>query len=272
MAPSQNDPDSGDPRENESEPTERSAEVPSSGAPSGSSSPQAEDADADLDSESSESGQDAPDSDGEGVADSFEELDIAALDLEQVSLDLDAIEPESLRKVLEEMLQEQLPDPIPEELFLLYDDGPPSRCGICGDSLEDGRAYQIERCFRPGRDPEKPRVVMEICMCRSCCGSASREISEESLLKLQSLLSDLKGWSSEECMACGQQRHLCESYSLAAMCRLDYLLAPPLLICDECNANIHSQLSRATRDALGDFVRDNIPGLPADIDMLPSLF
>ncbi len=111
---------------------------------------------------------------------------------------------------------------------------------------------------------------MEMVICRNCCGDAAQEISEESLLKLQSMLSELTHWSPEVCMACGTSAEQCRGYSLAALCCNDQLLAPPLMLCEICNGEIHAKLSRQTRESLGDFVRDNFPGVPADLDLIPS--
>lgn len=45
---------------------------------------------------------------------------------------------------------------------------------------------------------------------------------------------------------------------------------PSLVMCDGCNERLQDCLSRKTRDVQDDFVRDNFPGVPADLDLSPS--
>jgi hypothetical protein len=42
-------------------------------------------------------------------------------------------------------------------------------------------------------------------------------------------------------------------------------------MCDSCSERLQEKLSRKTRDTQGDFLNDHFPGVPADLDLSPTL-
>jgi len=157
--------------------------------------------------------------------------------------------------------------PIPEDLHSAYERGPFRACVHCGEVLTDGRVYEIQKVFRG------TEVVFEMAVCHSCGESLSREFSEESLERVQTfLVNNFKpSTKAEHCNFCGFPRGLFENYTLLGACRASSLLVPSIVICNDCSEKLQEVLSKKTRDANDDFIRDHFPGVPADLDLSPTL-
>ena len=63
-------------------------------------------------------------------------------------------------------------------------------------------------------------------------------------------------------------------YEAGAFCRGDRLLRPVVVICATCSEKSQESLSDQTRKAWGDFVDENLPGVPFDLepDTIPMTF
>jgi hypothetical protein len=100
-----------------------------------------------------------------------------------------------------------------------------------------------------------------------------RELSEESLAAMKGfLLSHFKPTSEQDhCHFCGFPRGLFENFTVVGACRDSFLIVPQILMCEKCGESLNERLSQKTRDVQGDFVQDHFPGVPADLDLSPSL-
>jgi hypothetical protein len=157
--------------------------------------------------------------------------------------------------------------PIPAELHSAYERGPFRVCVHCSEVLTDGRVYEIQKVFR-GQE-----VVFEMAVCHNCGEKMSREFSEESLERVQSFLvnSFKPSPKPEHCHFCGFPRGLFENYTFVGVCRETSLILPSIVMCDSCSEKLQELLSKKTRDIQDDFVRDHFPGVPADLDLSPTL-
>jgi len=163
--------------------------------------------------------------------------------------------------------QSRPPAPIPKELHSVYEAGPFRVCLTCGEALTDGRIYEIQKVFR-GK-----QAIFEMAVCHSCGEKVSREFSEESLDRVKSFLIESFTPSAEavHCHFCGFPRGLFENYTLVGACRKQSLILPTVVMCDACGEKLQGLLSQKTKDVQEDFVKDNFPGVPADVDFSPSL-
>jgi hypothetical protein len=50
----------------------------------------------------------------------------------------------------------------------------------------------------------------------------------------------------------------------------DQLLMPPIIMCDACQLYLNERISKKTRDIRDEFIRDNFPGVPTDLDLSPT--
>ena len=48
------------------------------------------------------------------------------------------------------------------------------------------------------------------------------------------------------------------------------LFVPSIIMCEKCTEKLQGKLSRKTREAQGDFIKDNFPGVPEGLDVTPS--
>ncbi len=161
------------------------------------------------------------------------------------------------------------PSPIPETLHSDYDRGPFKKCVVCEDALTDGRLYQVQKTFRGNE------VVFEMAVCERCGRSTCEEFSEESLVVMQTFVGSLVDGMAENedgCGACGNARDSLRNYSIVGLCRTEEILLPAMIVCEECEHGVQERLSKTTRERQGEFIRDNFPGVPADLDLAPLQF
>lgn len=156
---------------------------------------------------------------------------------------------------------------IPPELHSVFEKGPFKSCCVCSVDLGCGCLYELQKVYR-GKE-----VVFEMAVCQKCAEVVSKEFSEESMEALKSfLLSNFKPSSeTTQCNFCGIPRALASGYAIVGACKLTYLLSHALVLCDRCNEQLVSVLSKKTRDAQEEFMRNNFPGVPADLDLSPTL-
>ena len=158
-------------------------------------------------------------------------------------------------------------EPIPPRLYFAYQDAPPATCLVCEQSLDDGRPFQIQKAF------QGDEVVLEMCLCFSCCNDLAREFSKESLEIMRRFVTESfqPGLDRDCCHACDKPRDRFSGHTVAALCQTRFLLMKEIIICDECNMRLEEGLSQKTRDVHRDFVKDHFPGVPEGLDLSPSL-
>jgi hypothetical protein len=158
------------------------------------------------------------------------------------------------------------PQPIPDLLHSVFEKGPFHKCCVCGKVLTDGRLYEIQKVFR-GKE-----AIFEMAICHGCGEEVSREFSEESKESMKEfLLSNFKpAPEPSHCHFCGFPRAMVPNFTVVGLCRAHSLLVPSVVMCDKCSEKLQTKLSRKTREAQGEFVRDNFPGVPEGLDLSPS--
>ncbi|MBI4585555.1 MAG: hypothetical protein HY717_16195 [Planctomycetes bacterium] len=157
--------------------------------------------------------------------------------------------------------------PIPEVLFSVYESGPFKTCTVCGEVLTDGRLYEIQKVFR-GKE-----AVFEMAVCHKCGENVSKEFSEQSMENIKNfLLANFKPTLEPlHCHFCGFPRGLISSFTIVGACKENSLILPSVIMCEKCGERLQEKLSRKTREVQGDFIHDNFPGVPADLDLSPNL-
>jgi len=157
--------------------------------------------------------------------------------------------------------------PIPPQLHSVYEEGPFTRCSGCTKPLAGLGLYEIQKVYR-GRE-----VVFETALCHVCGEDLVRELSEESLAAMKGfLVSHFKpACEPGHCHFCGFPRGLFVNYTVIGACRDASILVPEIVICETCSESLNERLSQKTRDVQSDFVQDHFPGVPADLDLHPSL-
>lgn len=155
---------------------------------------------------------------------------------------------------------------LPSELHSVYEKGPFRRCSVCNTDLSTGCIYEIQKVFR-GRE-----VVFEMAVCQTCAEAAAREFSVESMDALKGfLISSFKpDPETVHCHFCGFPRALAAGYTLVGACQASSLLVPAIILCDSCGEKLQRRLSKKTREAQEDFVRNNFPGVPDCLDLNPT--
>jgi len=158
------------------------------------------------------------------------------------------------------------PQPIPELLHSVYEKGPFRTCCVCGHRLLDGRLYEIQKVFR-GKE-----AIFEMAICHECGEGVAREFSEESMENMKKFLMENFKPAGEptHCHFCGFPRALVPNFTIVGMCREKSLLVPSIVMCEKCSESLQGKLSRKTREAQGDFIRDNFPGVPEGLDVSPA--
>ncbi len=155
---------------------------------------------------------------------------------------------------------------IPSELHSAYERGPFRKCSVCSVDLSSAGLYELQKVYR-GKE-----VVFEMAVCQKCAEATAREFSEESMDALKGfLLSNFKpARETVHCHFCGFPRALTSGYTIVGACKASCLLVPPIVLCDRCSEKLQAGLSRKTREAQQDFVENNFPGVPADMDLNPT--
>jgi len=188
-------------------------------------------------------------------------------------------------------LPKSLELPIPTELHSVYEEGPFTTCTACGGKLRgrsdepadgtgadgtgadgtgadgDARLYEIQKVYRGSE------VIFETAICHPCGERLAGEVSRESLDAMKGfLLCNFKPSADLwHCHFCGMPRQLFRNYNLVGVCRDGSLLLPSIVMCEKCGEGLNGRLSQKTKDVQGDFIQDNFPGVPADLDLYPSL-
>ncbi len=156
--------------------------------------------------------------------------------------------------------------PIPDLLHSVFEKGPFRSCCVCGDILTDGRIYEIQKVYR-GKE-----AIFEMAICHKCGEDTAKEFSEESKESMKNfLLSNFKpAPEPTHCHFCGFPRALVPNFTIVGMCRQSSLLVPSIILCEKCGETLQTKLSRKTREAQGEFVRDHFPGVPEGLDVTPA--
>lgn len=156
---------------------------------------------------------------------------------------------------------------LPCELHSEYENGPFKTCSVCSKGLLEAQAYGVQKVYR-GKE-----VIFEMAICQTCAEQTSKEFSRESMDALKGFLLSTFKPSAEisHCHFCGFPRHFVANFTLEAVCQGQTLLAPAMVLCERCSDHLQSRLSKKTRDAQEGFIRDNFPGIPADMDFSPAL-
>ncbi len=153
---------------------------------------------------------------------------------------------------------------IPQEFDSIFEEGPFVKCVACGSALLDCDYYTIQSAKR-GRE-----VVFEMAVCATCSLKQSEEFSKESRKYMQKQITAM--WKTNHkglaCDACGKLVSDLTGYNRIGMCTLDKLFMH-MVMCDKCADRFNEGLSKKTREKQADFVRDNVPGVPADLDLKP---
>jgi len=153
--------------------------------------------------------------------------------------------------------------PVPKSLHSAFLDGPFDKCVSCSaDLLAPGCVYQIQKSWKGSE------VVFELAVCAHCAEETVREFSEESLSRIQRFLTERyrPSLKLDHCHFCRKAVDENTDHELGAPCMGLNLLRPVVMICADCSQASQDNLSRKTRDAWGNFVDDNIPGVPESLE------
>ena len=159
------------------------------------------------------------------------------------------------------------PPEIPGELHSFYEEGLFRKCTICDKDLEHLGLYEVQKVYR---DKE---VIFETAICQACGEDLSKEMSLESKDAMKGfMLCNFKPTEEpDHCHFCGIPRAIFENYTVIGACREHSLLLPLIIMCEKCSEHLQGELSEKTREVQGDFIRDHFPGVPADLDLSPSV-
>lgn len=178
---------------------------------------------------------------------------------------------------------EQALVPLPERFWSFETDGPIERCMVCGVDLLGGHEpYLVEKGFA------RSEVIFEYGLCLGCHGELVRELSEESLARIQAhfvsrvdiearrrrIESALDGtaepWLSH-CVLTGEPIDPAGEYQIFGMCLRDQLMLGdlPHAISSAGVEQIMALLSPQTKGFLNDFTGKYF-GAPTGAD-LPTL-
>jgi len=166
----------------------------------------------------------------------------------------------------ENLPQNLKPQPIPELLHSVFEKGPFKTCCVCSKVLTDGRLYEIQKVFKGSE------AIFEMAICHGCGEDVAQEFSNESKENMKTFLVDNFRPAPEpaQCHFCGFPRNLVPNFTIVGMCQKFSLLVPSIIMCEKCSEKLQGKLSRKTRDAQGDFIKDNFPGVPEGLDVTPS--
>ena len=155
----------------------------------------------------------------------------------------------------------------PEELHSFAEEGPFRKCTICDKDLEHLGLYEVQKVYR---DKE---VIFETAICQACGEDLSREMSSESMETMKGfmLCNFTPTEEPDHCHFCSYPKALFDNFTVIGACRELSLLLPLIIMCEKCSEELQGQLSEKTRDIQGDFIRDHFPGVPADLDLSPSV-
>jgi hypothetical protein len=158
------------------------------------------------------------------------------------------------------------PKPIPQILHSVYEKGPFRTCCVCSQVLTDGRIYEIQKVYR-GKE-----AIFEMAICHECGSDVASEFSKESMESMKNFMLERFKPLQEptHCNFCGFPKAVVPNFTIVGMCREKSLLVPGIIMCEKCSESLQEKLSRKTREAQGDFVRDTFPGVPEGLDVTPA--
>ncbi len=183
--------------------------------------------------------------------------------------------------------QEPKLPPVPQLLHSAFSEGPFKACVSCGADLTGPAAiYQLQKTWKNGE------VVFELAVCAECAAKAARDFSRESFERIQQFLGERyqPAFDLGHCHFCrrrldgknpgldgknpGLDGENPAEYEAGAFCRGGFLLRPVVIICTRCSELSQENLSEQTRKAWGDFVDQNLPGVPYSLepDSIPVIF
>ena len=164
---------------------------------------------------------------------------------------------------------EFLPDhgPIPEELWSDYLEAPFQECTVCGRPLDDV-LYEIQKVSN-GRE-----TILEIACCFHCSQALASEYSRESMEAIRNFLASRLDLDRGEglCNLCGEPFSRAPTVSVWGLSSRGNLLLPVIHVCGFCEEAMQELLSEKTRKARDDFINRTFPGVPADLDLAPTVF
>jgi len=156
---------------------------------------------------------------------------------------------------------------IPSELHSFSQGGPFRVCSVCHGTLAGERPYEIQKVYRG------TEVVFEMAMCNPCGEQILRQFSRESVEALKDFLrSRFKRFPGTfRCHFCSLPKALQPGYTIIGACKGSALLRPVIVLCDGCGGKLQSELSQKTRETQEGLIRDRFPGVPAQLDLNPTL-
>ncbi len=170
-----------------------------------------------------------------------------------------------MSEFLEELFDDS--EPIPELLYSDYHKDPFQSCLKCDRSLQDIQGiYEIQKIYRQGRP------IWEHAICSECGEDLVQDYSDESLENINEFMAklDLHSETMKECHLCESGVKTGEEHMISALCRREDMILPPMILCIDCLDRLNSKLSDETRDSWDDFIKENVPGMPAAEDPTPS--
>lgn len=172
---------------------------------------------------------------------------------------------------------------IPTVFLPHQSDSPFASCVNCDRNLlDDNTDYVIEKAVRQYREYGTKDVIFEYAMCMHCAELMRRELSRESLERVQDFMQksnlaasrqqliDRNNWNIQDwishCAVSGESVEQQDEYQLFAHCRGGQLVfsAMPYMISSTVAEAMSELLSAKTRDELNRFVDDNF-GLPPEL-------
>lgn len=151
--------------------------------------------------------------------------------------------------------------PIPREFHSEYEERPFQTCSRCGEALSSFANYQINKAYRKGE------CVFEYCFCEPCRDALLDEFSEESKANLMNhqnthMRKDASGTAG--CAFCGVVREeVPDQDFIITMLGTGLRMLDSLMICEDCQLEMHELLSQKTRDVRRRFFEE-LPGVPPD--------
>lgn len=156
---------------------------------------------------------------------------------------------------------------IPEILHSDYRKDEFQECLKCERQLQKiPGVYEIQKIYRQGRP------IWEHAICSRCGEEMIEEYSDESLDRIQQFMSrvNLREESMEHCHLCESSVNTGNEHMISTICSQDRMIMSPMILCVDCLDQMNELLSSETRDSWDEFVRDHVPGLPAQQEPSPA--
>jgi hypothetical protein len=173
--------------------------------------------------------------------------------------------------------------PIPKDFYSFDTNKPFTNCLVCQGDLMTGEVdYFIEKAIRNYKDHGVSDVVYEYAICLDCAQKMNQQMSEESMLNLQSYFSNQSAflikiqehtlhWDQEtevslpnECMITLKPKDELDEYMIYAQFKGDKMVKStmPYLLSGRVMDEIADLLSNQTVDQLDDFMGEYFGGPP----------